>query len=149
MRITTRTACLLAVFGILALNAETLGAKARVQAERSANRMRTDAIASAQTEAAKAAAKLSAVALERAKSCRQVIDPKTRQPMALVEGQSVTAGVGVSVKLTRRLVCNWIGDTAYANELGRVQEGSIASVTAEDLPKFQAILKGEKPNDGK
>jgi len=149
MRITTRTACLLAVFGILALNAEVLGAKAKVQAERSANRMRTDAIASEQTEAAKAAAKLSGVALERAKSCRQVIDPNSMKPKSLVEGQSVTAGVGVPVKLTKRLVCNSVGDTAYVNELGRVQEGSIASVTAEDLPKFQAILKGGKPNDGK
>jgi hypothetical protein len=111
--------------------------------------MRTDAIAAEQAEAAKAAAKLSAVALERAKSCRQVIDPKTEKPMALVEGQGVTSGVGVSVRLTKRLVCNSIGDTAYANELGVIQVGSIASVTAEDLPKFQAILKGEKTDVGK
>jgi hypothetical protein len=149
MKITTRAACGLAVLAILALNSETLGAKAKVQADRTANRMRTDAIASEQTEAAKAAAKLSAVALERAKSCRQVIDPKTMKPMVLVEGQGVIAGVGTPVKLTKRLICNAVGDTAYANELGVIQEGSIASVTAEDLPKFQAILKGEKTDDGK
>lgn len=149
MRITTKTACLLAVLGILALNAETLGAKAKVQAERSANRMRTDSIAAEQTEAAKAAAKLSGVALERAKSCRQVIDPNSLKPKSLVEGQSVTAGVGAPVKLTKRLVCNSVGDTAYVNELGLIQEGSIASVVAADLPEFQRILKGGKPDGSK
>jgi predicted flap endonuclease-1-like 5' DNA nuclease len=149
MRITTRAVCGLAALGILALNSETLGAKAKVQADRTANRMKTDAIAAEQTEAAKAAAKLSAVALERAKSCRQVIDPVTRQPMALIEGQGVTSGVGVSVRLTKRLVCNSIGDTAYANEAGVVQVGSIASATAEDLAEYQRILKGEKPNGSK
>jgi hypothetical protein len=149
MKITTRAACGLAVLAILALNSETLGAKAKVQADRTANRMRTDAIATEQTEAAKAAVKLSAVALERAKSCRQVIDPKTMKPMVLVEGQGVIAGVGTPVKLTKRLICNSVGDTAYANELGVIQEGSIASVTAEDLPEYQRILKGEKADGSK
>lgn len=149
MKITTRAACGLAVLAILAMNSETLGAKAKVQADRTANRTKTDAIAAEQTEAAKAAAKLSAVALERAKSCRQVIDPNSLKPKSLVEGQSVTAGVGVPVKLTKRLVCNFVGDTAYVNELGLIQEGSIASVTAEDFPKFQSILKGEKADGSK
>jgi hypothetical protein len=30
-----------------------------------------------------------------------------------------------------------------------IQEGSIASVTAEDLPKFQAVLRGEKIDGSK
>jgi hypothetical protein len=149
MRITTRGAVLIGVVAILLANGESLGAKAKAQAERSASRARTNAIASSQTEAAKAAAKLSIVALERAKICKPVVDSKTMKPMVFVEGQAVNAGVGVAIRMTKRIVCNTVGDTAYVNEAGVIQEGSIASVTAEDLPKFQAILRGEKTNDDK
>ena len=126
------------------MNGETLGARANLAATNTANRIQSEREANAMREQARAIVRLSKVALDRAKSCKPVVDEQTGLAKAFVEGARVTSTGGVRVPLTNRVVCNADGDTGYVDSTGRIQAGSIAPVAAEDKAKFDEIRKGVK-----
>lgn len=137
------------ILGLIVMNGPKLGAMAEIEADVSAQRIHSDRVARLQKEDARRLAALSEVALERAKSCINVVDPRTKGPLVFVEGQPVWANQSKGIPIVNRPVCNSAGDTAISNGSGLIEAGSIASVTPADLPRYTAIRNGENPDAAK